>query len=292
MLTLQVLINGLLLGGIYACVAIGFSLIWGVLSLINMAHGSMVILGAYVACDLVAATGLDPFLTIPVAGAVLFPIGYLLQRYLINLVIDRSIFMTLVMTFGLNLLFVNFLLYVFSADIRSMDLPYTGLAWIIGSIRLPSVRVGAFAFAIALTVVLHLFLERSRLGNAIKATSFDREAARLVGIDVRQIYAITFGIGAAMAGASGALVSMVQAFSPVTGDGYTMKSFVVVVLGGLGNIPGAIAAGLLLGIVENLSVVTLGPGYSNAVSFALLLGVLVCRPRGLFGKAHYATVKA
>lgn len=290
MLLAQVLINGVLLGGIYAAVALGFSIIWGVLNLINLAHGSMVILGAYVTYYLVLSTGLDPFALAPAAGAALFVVGYLLQRYLINLVIDSSVFMTLVMSFGINLLLVNFSLYAFSADIRSVTLPYSGLGWQIGDLRLPYARVGAFGLALLLTALLYAFIENTRLGLAIKATSFDREAAQLTGIDVKRVYAITFGIGAGMAGAAGALITLVQPFAPVLGDAYTMKSFVVVVLGGLGSIPGVIVAGLLLGVVENLVTLTLDPGLSNALSFMLLVAVLVLRPRGLFGKAHYAAI--
>ena len=291
MLVSQALVNGLLLGGLYACIAVGFSLIWGVMNLINLAHGSFALLGAYVAVIVNQTFGIDPFLTIPFSGVALFGLGYAIQRGLINLVIARSVFTTLIFTFGLNMLLVNMMLLVFSADLRGITVPYGGIGWQFGSVRIPYVRVAVFAVALLLTVGLAWFTNRTRLGAAIKATSFDTDAARLVGIDINHIYAVTFAIGAAMAGAAGSLMAVSFAFSPVLGDAYTMKAFVVVVLGGLGSIPGAMIAGVILGIIESLSSILLDPGYRDAVSFGMLLAVLVLSPRGLFGKRFYAEIR-
>lgn len=291
MLYLQVLVNGVLLGGLYACVAIGFSVIWGVMNLINLAHGSLIILGAYITYLLTSVTPFDPFLTIPISGMALFLFGYALQKYLINLVIEGSVFMTLILTFGLDMLLINMNLALFSADLRSVTPSYAGLGWVIGTVRIPYTRLAVFVFALALTLALHLFMNRTRLGNAIKATSFDKEAAALTGVDVLRIYAITFGIGAGMAGMAGSLISVIHSFSPVLGGAFTMKAFVIVVLGGLGSIPGAIIGGLILGIAENFASVLLGAGYSDAISFLLLVVILVLRPRGIFGKLFYAEVK-
>ena len=146
--------------------------------------------------------------------------------------------------------------------------------------------------ALLLTALLHLFLERTRLGNAIKATSFDREAAELVGVDIKRIFPLTLGVGAAMAGAAGPLLAMSYSFSPVLGGAFTMKAFVVVVLGGLGSVPGAVVGGLALGLAEHLSTLVLGSGYQDAISFALLIVVLVLRPAGFLGKQFYAEVRA
>jgi branched-chain amino acid transport system permease protein len=292
MLSLQVLVNGILLGGLYACIAIGFSLIWGVMNLINMAHGSFVLLGAYLTATLNQLCGIDPFLAIPESAAALFVFGYLVQRHVINRVIEGSVFTTLILTFGLNMLLVNLLLVVFTADLRAITVPYGVGGWHLRGLHIPYVRVAVFAMALALTGGLALFVAHTRLGAAIKATSFDVDAARLVGIDVAHIYALTFAIGAAMAGAAGSLIAVALAFSPVLGDAYTMKAFVVVVLGGLGSIPGALAAGMLLGIVESMTTVLLDPGYTETVSFGLLLLVLVFSRRGLFGKRFYAEIKS
>jgi branched-chain amino acid transport system permease protein len=290
-LVLQALVNGILLGGLYACIAVGFSLIWGVMNLINLAHGSFVLVGAYITAALNQALGLDPFLSIPISASALFGIGYAIQRGLINLVISRTVFTTLIFTFGLNMLLVNLLLLAFTADVRGITVPYSGIAWQLGGVRVPGTRLAVFAVAMLLTVILAIFANRTRLGAAIKATSFDVEAARLVGIDVDHVYAITFAIGASMAGAAGALIAVTLAFSPVLGDNFTMKAFVVVVLGGLGSIPGTLIAGVILGIVDNLSSILFNPGYRDAISFGLLLGVLVLSPRGLFGKRFYAEIR-
>jgi len=290
MLYWQVLINGVLLGGLYACAAIGFSVIWGVMNLINLAHGSMIILGAYITYVINSATGLDPFLTIPISGAALFLLGFMVQKYLINHVIEGSVFMTLILTFGLDLLLVNMTLLLFTADFRSITPSYAGLAWEIGTIRVPYTRLGVFFFALALTLILSLLMNRTKLGNAIKATSFDKDAAGLVGVNVFQVYAITFGLGAAMAGMAGSLISVLHSFSPVLGGTFTMKAFVIVVLGGLGSVPGAIVGGLILGITENFASVLLEAGYKDAISFILLVAILVLRPRGILGKQFFAEV--
>jgi branched-chain amino acid transport system permease protein len=291
-LFLELLLNGILLGSLYTCIGVSFSLIWGVMNLINLAHGTMIMLGAYVSLVLFTWLGWSPFLSIPVSAAVLFLVGYGLQRYLINLVVKGSIFMTLILTFAIDMLLINLLLVLFTADTRSLAAAYAGPGLTLGEIRITGARLLAFGMALALTYLLHLFLTHTRLGNAIKATSFDPEAAQLVGVEIRHIFALTFGIGAAMAGASGPLLAMTYSFSPVLGGPFTMKAFVVVVLGGLGSIPGAVVAGFTLGIAEHLSRLVFGSGYQDAVSFLALLAVLVARPTGLFGKRFYAELKA
>jgi branched-chain amino acid transport system permease protein len=291
MLILELVVNGVLLGALYACVGMSFSLIWGVMNIINLAHGSMIMLGAYVAWLLFSALGLDPFLAIPISGGVLFVVGYALQRYVINLVIKGSIFLTLILSFGFDMLLTNVLLAVFTADTRAITPAYASRIVSYGDLRISYVRFGVLAIALLLTALLSLFLSRTRVGNAIRATSFDREAAQLVGVEIKDIFPLTFGIGAAIAGASGPLLAMTTSFSPALGDTLTMKAFVVVVLGGLGSMPGAVVAGIALGIAEHLSALVLGSGYQEAVSFALLVAVLVLRPSGFFGKKFYAEVK-
>ena len=291
MLLMQVLVNGILLGGLYACMAIGFSVIWGVMNLINLAHGSMIVLGAYITYFITTQTSIDPFLTIPISGAGLFVLGFLLQKYLLNFVVHASVFMTLILTFGLDMVMINVNLALFTADIRSITTSYAGLGFQIGEIRLPYTRLGVFILALALTFALYLFMQRTRIGRAIRATAQNVRAACVVGIDTKQIYAVTFGIGACMAGAAGSLMAVVYAFSPVVGASFTMKSFVIVVLGGLGSMQGAIVAGIILGVAENLVSGLLNPGYSDAISFILLVLILVLRPRGLFGKQVNAEAK-
>jgi branched-chain amino acid transport system permease protein len=290
-LLLQVLVNGVLSGGLYASVAIGFSVIWGVMNLINLAHGSMIILGAYITYFINSATGLDPFLTLPISGAVLFFLGFLVQKYLVNHVIEASVFMTLILTFGLDMFLINTNLRLFTADLRSITPLYAGLGLQVSNLRIPYTRLGVFVFALAITLILSVFMKRTKLGNAIKATSFDKDAAGLVGVNVRQVYAITFGIGSCLAGMAGSLISVVYSFSPIHGAAFAMKSFVVVLLGGLGSIPGAIVGGLILGIAENFASVLLEASYKDFISFVLLVAILVVRPRGILGKQFYADVK-
>jgi branched-chain amino acid transport system permease protein len=291
MLALQVVVTGVLLGGLYACMAIGFSVIWGVTNLINLAHGSMIITGAYVAWFLHSQFGLDPFLAVPFAAVTLFVFGYLLQRLLLNRVLGTSLFMTLILTFGLNMVMINAILIAFSADFRSIVMPYSALFLDWGGIRIPYTGVAVFGVALLLTLALHLFMNYTRTGHAIRATAQSRRAATVLGIDTQHVYAVSFGIGAAMAGAAGALIAVMYAFSPISGESYTMKSFVIVLLGGLGSIPGVIVAAILLGVAENLVAGLFSPGYRDAVSFLLLLLILMVRPRGLFGNRYLADPK-
>lgn len=292
MLTLQIVLSGILLGGLYACMAIGFSVIWGVTGLINLAHGSMILIGAYLTWWLHTTTGIDPFLTLPLSAAALFVLGVVLQRYLLERVIRASLFMTLVLTFGLNMVLVNILLQLFSADVRAVTMPYSSAALDIGGIRLTWTRIAVFVVALGLTALLHLFMSRTRTGNAIRAVAQNPRAAATLGIDVRRLRAIAFGIGAALAGAAGTLMAALYSFSPITGDPFTMKSFVIVLLGGLGSMAGAIVAAIVLGVCENLVSGLGAPGLRDAVSFVMLLALLVARPRGLFGARHAAEARA
>jgi branched-chain amino acid transport system permease protein len=290
-LTLQVILSGILLGGLYACMAIGFSIIWGVTNLINLAHGSMIIIGAYITWMLWTRFGVDPFLLVPVAGGVLFVFGYVLYRVLLHRVAATSLFMTLILTFGLDRVLVNINLQLFSADVRGITMPYASEALVLGEVRLPYIRIAVFCVALLLTLLLHLFMNYTRTGDSIRATAQNVRAAKVLGIDTARVYAITFGIGTAMAGAAGSLIAMVYSFTPVTGDSLTMKAFVIVVLGGLGSMHGAIVAGIILGVAENIVSGLIAPGYRDAVSFFLLLTILLVRPRGLFGNRYLADAK-
>lgn len=291
MLVLEIVIAGVLLGGLYACMAVGFSLIWGVTNLINLAHGSMIIIGAYFTWLVVGRTGIDPFVVLPASALVLFVLGYLLQRLLLNRILRSSLFMTLILTFGLNMLLININLELFSADVRSITVPYAERALELAAIRLPYTRIAVFAVALLLILALHLFMARTRLGQAIRATAQNGRAAAVLGIDARRIYAVAFGLGAAMAGAAGSLVAVLYSFSPLAGESFTMKAFVIVALGGLGTMHGTMAAAVFLGVVENLVSGLGAPGYRDAVSFAFLVAMLLLRPRGLFGDRYRADAK-
>ena len=286
MLTLQIVASGILLGGFYACMAIGFSVIWGVSGLINLAHGALMLIGAYITWSLHTLTGIDPFLTLPVSAAALFVFGAALQRFLLERVMRVSLFMTLVFTFGLNMLLVNILLEIFSADIRAITMPYASAALEIGGLRLPWTRIGVFVAALALTGLLHLFMGHTRTGNAIRACAQNPKAAATLGIDARRIHVIAFALSAALAGAAGSLMAILFSFSPISGDSLTLKSFVIVLLGGLGSMGGAIAAAIVLAVTENLVSGLGASGLRDAVSFFMLLAILLLRPRGLFGAKY------
>jgi len=285
-LTLQIILSGILLGGLYGCMAVGFSIIWGVTNLINLAHGSMAIMGAYIAWLLWSHTGLDPFLSFPVAAAALFAFGYALQRAVLNRITRTSLFMTLIFTFGLDMVLVNVMFALFSADVRGIPLSYSSAALTLGEIRLPYTRLAVFVVALLLTLALHLFMDHTRSGQAVRATAQNPRAAAMLGIDSNHTNALAFAIGAALAGAAGTLLAVVYSFSPITGTPLTMKAFVIVALGGLGSMRGAIVAGIALGVAENIVSGLLVPGYRDAVSFVLLILILLFRPRGLFGNRY------
>jgi branched-chain amino acid transport system permease protein len=284
---LQATVNGLLHGGLYALVAVGFSLVWGVMHVVNIAHGAFVILGAYIAWKLQSSIALDPLLGMVVAAALLFAFGYALQRGLINRVINAPIWMTLLLTFGLELLIVNALIIVFTGDYRSIATSYTTGGIDIGAVRVPQGRLIAFALAILLTIVLAGFIVRTRTGQAIRATGMDRVTARLMGISAAHIYALTFAISAALAASAGVMVGIVGTFSPADAGAFTLRSFVISVLGGLGNMWGALAGGLLLGLVEAWGGQYISGTLVNGFAFAVLVFVLIVRPTGLLGRPYY-----
>lgn len=288
MLWLQILANGLVLGGLYACIAAGFSLVWGVLNIINILHGSFIVLGGYLAFYLYTLFGVHPFVSILIAAPLFFALGYALQRSMINRMIAAPVLLTLTLTFGLDLVLSNAMLTAFTADFRKLILdPPLGIVSL-GPVVLPVDRLLAMVLALALTGLLYLLLSRSRIGRAIVAVRMDREAASLMGVDVKSVYAITFGLGALMAGASGPLLAMIFPISPLTGPVYLGKAFVICVLGGLGSVPGAMIGGLALGLVESLGALWFGSEHATTLSFVLLIAVLLVRPEGLLGRKGYA----
>jgi branched-chain amino acid transport system permease protein len=279
----QIAVNALLLSGILALVALGFSLVWGIMNIVNLSHGAFIVLGAYLAYGLHEAFALDPFLSIPIAMAALFALGYLIQRSLINQIIRAPLLATFLLTFGLEILIVNLLNFFFKADTRSVTLSYGGKGFGIGAVRVPFIRLGALGVSLILVLALGAFLSRTRAGRAIRATGMDIDAARLTGVKVGTVYAATFGIGAALAGAAGALLSMVVPFDPNLGGPYTERAFVICVLGGLGNVVNVLIGAAIYAVVE-VFVGSRLPALSQAITFAILVIVLILRPQGIAGK--------
>lgn len=284
---LQATVYGLLQGGLYGLVGVGFSLVWGVTNVVNVAHGAFVVVGAYLAWEAQATFGLDPLLGMLLAGGALFVAGYAVQRGLVNLVVNAPIWMTLLLTFGLELAIVNALVYWLSGDLRSIPTAWASRALELGGVRVPFGRLAGFGLAVVVTALVAVFLGRTRTGRAIKATGMDRATARLMGIPVRHTYALTFGLAAGLAAMAGAVIGAIGTFSPADAAGFTLRSFVVAVLGGLGNIWGALLGGVVLGVVEAWGGQYLSGSLVNAIAFGVLVAVLVARPSGLLGRPFY-----
>jgi branched-chain amino acid transport system permease protein len=277
----QVVISGVLSGALYAMVALGLALIFGVMRVINIAHGALLMLGAYVTFFLYSRAGLNPFLTVPIAMATLFVVGVLLQKSLVARVVDAPELSSLLLTFGISIALVNVAQNLFSSDLRAVE--YVTGSWVVSGLALSRPRAIAFVFAGLVTGLAFLFLKTTRLGKAIRATSQSREVAMVCGIDVARIHLVTFGLASALAAGGGALLAVIVAIQPEMGGVWTFKSFLVIVLGGAGNYPGALLGGLLLGLVEQLASLFLTTQLSEVVAYVLLVLVLLVRPTGLLG---------
>ncbi|HEY8416453.1 MAG TPA: branched-chain amino acid ABC transporter permease [Limnochordales bacterium] len=286
----QIVVNGLLTGGLYALVAVGFSLVWGVMNVVNIAHAAYIMLGAYMSYWLFRLFNWDPFLSIPVSMAALFVLGYLVASLVLNRVIRFGLVMTLVLTFGIDLILQNAALMLWSADYRSVTPAYAGQGLAIGGVMVPYVRLAVFLLAVLFVVLFSLFLSKTRVGNAIQATALNPGAAELTGVRIERIYALTYAIGAALAAAAGSMISVVYTIQPQVGNVFLTRAFVITVLGGLGSIPGALLGGVILGLAESFATVTVGVGWSEAVSFALLVLILIVRPQGLLGRRFFGGV--
>ena len=279
----QSVVNGFLLGGIYALAALGLSLVFGIMDIVNLAHGHLLMVGGYVAILVFAATGITPLVGMFIAIGVLFVIGVVVHKVLLQHVVGEGIEQPIIVLFGLALVLQNLGRVVFGSDTRTADIGIPGDGFQLGSAFVSFPRSVTFAVSLLLIVGTWAFLQYTRTGQAIRATAQNREAARHVGIDTDRIYVITLGIGTALAGAAGALLSMLFPFNPFVGWSYLLKAFAVVVLGGVGSVIGTFAGGLILGVSENLGALFLGGGYRDVVGLLIFLTVLLLKPEGLFG---------
>ncbi len=277
----QVMISGLLAGALYAMVALGLALIFGVMRVINIAHGPLLMLGAYTTYFLWIQFGINPYLTLPFSMGVLFVIGILLQRTLVFRVVDAPELSSLLLTFGVSIAIVNVAQLAFTSDLRAIEF-ITG-SYVLGPFAFSKSRTVAFAVAAGITAAAFLFLQRTRLGKAIRATSQSPEVALVCGINVPRIHMLTFGLAAGLAAAGGTLLSVIVAIQPEMGQIWTFKSFLVIVLGGAGNYPGALLGGMLLGLIEQVASLFLTTQLSEAIAYVLLVVVLLVRPTGLLG---------
>jgi len=277
----QVVVSGLLAGALYAMVALGLALIYGVMRVINVAHGTLLTVGAYTTFWWFNLLGLNPYLSLLFSMPLAFGLGVGLQRLMVRRVVRAPELSSLLLTFGISIALVNVLQLFFSSNLRSVEF-LTG-AFVVGHVAFSKSRVVACAFAVAITALAYWFLQRTRFGKAIRATSQNPEVAMVCGVNVERVHLYTFGLASALAAAGGSLVAVMIAIQPEMGQVYTFKSFLVIVLGGAGNYPGALLGGMFLGLVEQLSSLFLTTQLNEAVAYVLLVLVLLLRPTGLLG---------
>jgi branched-chain amino acid transport system permease protein len=277
-------ISGLLLGGLYAIAALGLSLVFGVMRLVNVVHGELLLLAAYLNFSIASALGLDPLLAVLLIAPVMFVTGYVIQRWVFDPLMHRGDEPPLLAAFGLSIIAQNVMLLIWGADARTLTTSYSNLGVSLFGVRVPLIYLIAFVLAIILIAAVHLFIGRSYLGKAIRAATQDASTAQVMGINPRTVYTLIYGVSAAIATLGGTLIALTFSFTPTSGLTWLLKGFIVVVLAGMGSIVGVLAAGGILGIAEGLGGAIVGTGYRDMIGFLIFLVVLVFRPRGLFGK--------
>ena len=280
------LMNGLLVGGVYSLMAIGLTLIFGVMKVVNFAHGSLIMLGMYTCYWAVVLLKIDPYLSLFISMGVLFFIGAAFQRFLINPILSAPEHNQLLLTLGVSLFMENLAVFLWSPDYRVLKTGYANINFYIGDISISLVRLLAFAIAMILAGLLYLILTRTDLGKAIRAASEEPRGALLMGINIRRIYMITFGIGAACAGVSGAAITPFIPVYPYVGWLFVITGFVVVVLGGMGNIAGAFVGGLIIGLADSVGAMLLPGAMKSIISFTIFILILLFKPTGLFGRKN------
>jgi len=279
----QVLISGILLGGIYALISMGLTLIFGVTRIVNFAHGEFMMLSMFAASVLSQQYGLDPYVAVIPIAALAFLAGAATQRIIIQPLLNASHASQIFVTMGLSITLMNVALMVWGADFQSVRTPYEAVVLPLGPWSVGVPRLVTFLVAVAMMVGLMLFLNRTYMGKAITAVSQDRMAALLMGIDVNRVYVVAFGIGIACVGVAGAVLTPIYSVFPTVGQYFALTAYVVVVLGGFGSMVGAMVGGMIIGVVEALSGYFISPGLKEAVYLLIFIAVLVIRPSGLFG---------
>jgi branched-chain amino acid transport system permease protein len=281
---LNVAVSGILTGLVYGLMALGLSVIFGVVRVVNFAHGEMMTVAMYVAIVLFAALGLDPLVMLVPIAALLFALGYLLQAGLITPFINRPEHSQFMLLVAVAIILVNVLLIVFGPDARSVQTAYAFDSFQIGRLIVDATKVYAGAAAIAVAAALFAFFRFTLTGKAIRACADNYTGALVVGLNVKQLYALTFGLGAACVGAAGSILAILVDVTPQLGPAYTLLAFVIVITGGLGSMSGALVGGLLIGVTEALAGLFFTPSAKSMFSFALLVLVLLFRPQGILGK--------
>lgn len=280
MYILQVLINGILLGGIYAVIGLGMSIILGIVKLTNLAHGEYVIIGAFATTIISGALGIDPLLTLFISVPIMFVFGYVLQRVLVNHAMKRGAEPALLVTFGLSIIFKDAMLLIFTPDARHISTGYSTKVVKVAGMDISLLNIILLFLSIVVILLLTLFLERTNTGRAIRAVADDSDAAALSGINVAHTFAVAMGLATATAAIAGLCASLKWTFYPTSGGYYLLIAFVVVVIGGLGDLKGTLVAGVLFGIIQVIG----GANYGLLISYIFLIVVLVFNPRALLGR--------
>lgn len=278
-------LNGFLLGGLYAITALGLSMVFGVMRLVNVVHGELLIFGAYISFFVSTSLGLDPLLAILIVAPLLFLIGYSLQLWVLNPVMDKGMEPPLLTAFGLSIIGQSLFIIFWSTDTRTITTNYSQQGVELAGVSVPLMYLVAFGLSIVLITGIQIFITRTYPGKAIRASTQDPQTAQVMGINVKYVYALTYAIGASTAALGGALVGMTFSFIPAGGLPWLLKGFVIVVLGGMGSIVGTLAGGLLLGTAEGVGAAVVGTGYRDMIGLLIFMVILVARPKGLFGKA-------
>lgn len=282
---IQIVVAGLMLGGVYALIAVGLNLIFGVVKIINFAHGELVLVGMYLTWWLWLTFDLNPYLSLVIVAPVTFLLGVLIQQFLVGPMINSSPLMKIFLTLGLSVFLQNLALFMFGGQFRTVNVPWAEQNLTILGISVTYGRVTAFLVALLLVFGLFYLMKRTLTGKVLNAIVEDRETAGTIGIPVRRYYLLAMGLGVGLAGVAGSLIIPFQAAYPLAGAHFTLMAFVVVVLGGLGNMGGALVGGLILGVVETLTGTYLDPGLQQVAVFVVFIIVLIVRPQGIFGGA-------
>ena len=283
---LQSVVSGVLVGGVYALIGIGLTLIFGVMRVINFAHGELLMVGMYLTYYAFTLLGVDPFLSVLLVAPLMFLFGVLLQRVLIQRVLSALPQNQILLTIGLGLILSNTVMLVFTSDYKILSTSYSSGSVMLAGISVSQPLFVSFLITAAITGALYAFLIKTDVGQAIRATAQDREAAQLMGVNVRRIGLLAFGLGTALAGTAGALISPTYYIFPQVGSAFTLKAFVIVVLGGMGSIIGATLGGLVIGTVESLAAAYFSSGLKEIFVYLLFLFVLLVKPSGLLGKSR------
>ncbi|MFC4770280.1 branched-chain amino acid ABC transporter permease [Effusibacillus consociatus] len=281
---LQLLVSGLLLGGIYVLVSVGLTMVFGVMKIVNFAHGDFLMLGMFGAFFLFQLLGLNPYVSLFLMAPLMFLLGVIFYKLIVGRTIGRPHVVQIFAFIGLSVALQNLALVLFSADFRGINTALSSAVWSMGPIHIGIPLLVAFAVASAITGLLFLFLNYTYVGKAIRAASQDRFSATLMGVSNQKIYMLSFGIGVGLLGIAGSLLIPIYSVYPTVGEQFALISFVVVVLGGLGSLPGAVVGGLLIGVIETMSSYFIAPSMKQLVYFTVFILILILRPNGLLGR--------